>query len=142
MLSICNFIDVRFPGNIYVTQKEYEIYSKCGMNDIASKYGEKVNRYLEKIGCLNTNIICIQEKLWLLKYLHKEICDEIIKDVLKFEISEKIWQKMIEREQIEQAEYYILLSNSFVENDAKRYAILTLEIADRKMNKNEMNAFD
>ena len=49
---------------------------------------------------------------------------------------------MIEREQIEQAEYYILLSNSFVENDAKRYAILTLEIADRKMNKNEMNAFD
>lgn len=138
MLSICNFIDVRFPGNLYVTQKEYEIYSKCGMNEISSKYAGKVNRYLEKIGCLNTNIICIQEKLWLLKYLHKEICDEVIKDILKLSINPNIWQKMIELEQIDQPEYYILLANSFVENKAKTYAISTLKLADSKFEKNDM----
>lgn len=140
MLSICNFIDVRFPGNLYVIQKEYEIYSKCGMNEIASGYGKKVSYYLKNVnGDWDINeSLAFQENMWLLRYMYEEVCQEIAKSVVQQKLSTDTWIKILKYEDIDKPEYYLLLTNGFLELTSIRYAIDTLEFAETRCKSNEI----
>ena len=140
MLSICNFIDVRFPGNLYVTQKEYEIYSKCGMNEIASGYGKKVNYYLKNVnGDWDINeSLAFQENMRQLRYMYEEVCQKIAKSVVQQKLSIDTWKNILDYENIDKPEYYLLLTNVFLEQTNIGFAINTLEFAETKCKSNEV----
>lgn len=133
-----NFLNERWSGNHRILAKLTELYDKTGHTEYALECMKQIPEplrimYQKKPECLE-----LQEALWKFRYKDMDAAKDISDIMAKNNFPVEILEGLLQSEQIENEEYYLILANQFLENKMIFYAIKILETGEKLVGKNEV----
>lgn len=138
LFFVYNFINQRYPGNYRVLRKMAELYLKVGYRREAEECLKLIPFYPEEICGEQEEVFILQEKLWKLRYMQKEVCLEIVAMIKQKQLSREAWKIFLENEPAQKAEYYLLLVDAMLNEEMQQIAWDTLITGERTLPGNEM----
>ncbi|MBU5474794.1 hypothetical protein [Roseburia sp. MSJ-14] len=138
LFMIYNFINDKYPGNKRILKKQAELYARTGHQELAQQCMEQIGDYPEGICGSRETVLSIQEKIWRLRYMEKEACTEIAREIKTVKLSPEGWKCFLENEPVFAPEYYLLLTNAMLNEELTEIAEITLLFANEKVSGNEM----
>lgn len=138
LFFIYNFINQRYPGNYRVLRKQAELYLRTGYKEEARECLGQIPDYSEELCLEQQEIFVLQEELWKLRYMQKNVCAGIAVMIKQRQISEAAWKVFLQNEPVQEAEYYLLLADAMLEEGMQKMAWETLLFADSVVAGNEM----
>lgn len=138
LFMIYNFITERYPGNYRVLRKQARLYEQTGHQELAQELIAQITDYPEEICGEESKVFSLQEKLWRLRYMQKEVCTEIVEEIKSSKLSPEGWRCFLQNEPVFAPEYYLLLTNAMLNAELTLMAKETLLFADEVRPGNEM----
>lgn len=138
LFMIYSFINERYPGNYRILAKQAELYEQAGYLEQSQECITQIPDYPEEICGEQSKIFSIQEKLWRLRYMQKEVCPEIVEEIKQSGLSPEGWSCFLQNEPIFAPEYYLLLTNALLDEELTIIAKETLAFANKVIPGNEI----
>ena len=135
---IRNFINERWSGNHRILLRLAELYEKTGHVVYAKECMEQIPELLLLLYQQNKNYLRVQECVWKFCYKEMEEPKTLCELLLAENISEEIWELLLKNTHAGTEEYYLILSNEFLEHKMVAHAIKTLQIAKQMIPDNKM----
>ena len=123
-----NFINERWNGNHRVLIQLADLYDRTGHAQFARQCIEKISEALQTLYQHDKKCLLLQEDLWKFRYKDMEAVKDISHRILEDKISTDVWSMLLQDAGVESEEFYLILSNEFLEHKMIDHAIKTLDI--------------
>ena len=123
-----NFIHERWIGNHRILIRLADLYDKTGHMEYATECVKQIPEELRNLYQKDTNCLLLQEELWKFRYKEMEAAINIRHRIQKDRISTDVWGALLQDAGVNSEEYYLILSNEFLEHKMIDHAIKTLDI--------------
>lgn len=123
-----NFINERWNGNHRVLIQLADLYDRTGHAQFARQCIEKISEALQTLYQHDEKCLLLQEDLWKFRYKDMEAVKDISHRILEDKISTDVWSMLLQDAGVESEEFYLILSNEFLEHKMIDHAIKTLDI--------------
>lgn len=133
-----NFLNERWSGNHRILIKLAELYEKTGHTEYALECMKQIPELLRIMYQQKTECLELQEALWKFRYKEMDAAKDISDIMATNKFPAEMLESLLQSEQIENEEYYLILANQFLENKMIFYAIKILETGEKLVGKNEM----
>lgn len=133
-----NFLNERWSGNHRILVKLAELYDKTGHAEYALECMKQIPESLRIMYQQKPESLELQEALWKFRYKDMDAAKDISDIMATNKFPAEILESLLQSEQIENEEYYLILANQFLENKMIFYAIKILETGEKLVGKNEM----
>lgn len=133
-----NFLNERWSGNHRILVKLAELYDKTGHTEYALECMKQIPEPLRVMYQQKPECLKLQEVLWKFRYKDMDAAKDISDIMAKNKFPVEMLESLLQSEQIENEEYYLILANQFLENKMIFYAIKILETGEKFVVKNEM----
>lgn len=133
-----NFINERWNGNHRVLIQLADLYDRTGHAQFARECVEKISETLQILYQHDEKCLLLQEDLWKFRYKDMEAVKDISHRILEDKISTDVWSMLLQDTGVESEEFYLILSNEFLDHKMIDYAIKTLETGKQRIPDNTM----
>lgn len=133
-----NFINERWNGNHRVLIQLADLYDRTGHAQFARQCIEKISEALQTLYQHDEKCLLLQEDLWKFRYKDMEAVKDISHRILEDKISTDVWSMLLQDAGVESEEFYLILSNEFLDHKMIDYAIKTLETGKQRIPYNTM----
>lgn len=133
-----NFINERWNGNHRVLIQLADLYDRTGHAQFARQCIEKISEALQTLYQHDEKCLLLQEDLWKFRYKDMEAVKDISHRILEDKISTDVWSMLLQDAGVESEEFYLILSNEFLDHKMIDYAIKTLETGKQRIPDNTM----
>lgn len=133
-----NFLNERWSGNHRILIKLAELYEKTGHTEYALECMKQIPELLRIMYQQKTECLELQEALWKFRYKEMDAAKDISDIMAANKFSVETLEKLLQFEQVQNEEYYLILANQFLEDKMIFYAIKILETGEKLVEKKEM----
>ena len=110
-----------------------DLYDRTGHAQFARECIEKISEALQTLYQHEEKCLLLQEDLWKFRYKDMEAVKDISHRILEDKISTDVWSMLLQDAAVESEEFYLILSNEFLDHKMIDYAIKTLETGKQRI---------
>lgn len=137
LFAIRNYINERWNGNHRILLELAELYKETGREEYANECMIKVPNILQDLYRDEISLLSLQEELWKIRYKDTMAIETFGESMKRYGTSIEAWETLLLYEKIEEEDYYLTLTEQFLNKNMVNFALKTLKIGARIIPQNE-----